>query len=195
MTELKESQKLFIHPVRHVGRQTTPHRNATMEPMQPIDRLPGTEDWNDRIRSKKEPTKMTRMKLLKLQPKIKLKLPRLHSVAAIDRPETTKQLPPITEVVWQQPQEMQLCDKYKNPTSNINNTTHTLYFKQKNDVESQTSPIKEISPQVSGSSETKLRAYQYNAPMTPRNDNMKSNETQLTRQPMTVEMTTIPLRK
>ena len=44
VTELKESQKLVIHPVRHVGRQTTPQRNATMEEMQPIDRLPGTED-------------------------------------------------------------------------------------------------------------------------------------------------------
>ena len=52
MTELEESQKLFIHPVRHVGRQTTPQRNATIEPMQPIDRLPGTEDRKGRIRSK-----------------------------------------------------------------------------------------------------------------------------------------------
>ena len=70
MTELKESQKLFTHSVRHVGRQTTPQRNASMEPMQAIDRLPGTEDRKDKIRSKKEPIKMTRMKLLKLQPKI-----------------------------------------------------------------------------------------------------------------------------
>ena len=45
--ELKENQKLFIHPVRHVERQTAPQRNATMEPMQPIDRLPGTEDRED----------------------------------------------------------------------------------------------------------------------------------------------------
>ena len=45
--ELKESQKLFIHPVRYVGRQTTPQRNATMEPMQQIERLPSTEDLNN----------------------------------------------------------------------------------------------------------------------------------------------------
>ena len=44
MEELKQSQKLFIHPVRLVGRQTISQRNATMEPMQPIDHLPGTED-------------------------------------------------------------------------------------------------------------------------------------------------------
>ena len=70
VTELNKSQKLFIHPLRHVGRQTTPQRNATMEPMQRIDHLPGKEDWKHGIKSKKEPTKLTRMKLLRLQPKI-----------------------------------------------------------------------------------------------------------------------------
>ena len=40
VTELKESRKLFIPPVRHVERQTTPQRKATMEPRQPINRLP-----------------------------------------------------------------------------------------------------------------------------------------------------------
>ena len=44
VTELKESQNLFTHPVRHVVRQTIPQRDAIMEPMQPIDRLPGRED-------------------------------------------------------------------------------------------------------------------------------------------------------
>ena len=32
--------------------------------------LPDREDWKDKIRSKKEPIKMTQMKLLRLQPKI-----------------------------------------------------------------------------------------------------------------------------
>ena len=40
VTEPKESQKLFTHPVRHVARQTIPQRDAIREPMQPIDRLP-----------------------------------------------------------------------------------------------------------------------------------------------------------
>ena len=70
VTEPKESQKLFTHPVRHVEQPTTPQRDATLEPMQTIDRLPGTEDRKDKIRSKKEPIKMTRMKLLRLQPNI-----------------------------------------------------------------------------------------------------------------------------
>ena len=44
VTELKESQKLFTHPVRYAVRQTIPQRDAIMEPMQPIDRLPDRED-------------------------------------------------------------------------------------------------------------------------------------------------------
>ena len=52
VTEPKESQKLFTHPVRHVVRQTIPQRDAIMEPMHPIDRLPGREDRKDKIRSR-----------------------------------------------------------------------------------------------------------------------------------------------
>ena len=70
VTELKESQKLFTHPVRHVVKQTIQQRDAIMEPMQPIDRLSGREDRKDKTRSKKEPIKMTQMKLLRLQPRI-----------------------------------------------------------------------------------------------------------------------------
>ena len=66
VTELKESQKLFAHPVRHVVRQTIPQRDAIMEPMQPIDRLPGKEDRKDKIRFKKELFKMTKMKIARL---------------------------------------------------------------------------------------------------------------------------------
>ena len=40
VTEPKQNRKLFTHPVRHVEKQTTPQRNATLEPMQPIDRPP-----------------------------------------------------------------------------------------------------------------------------------------------------------
>ena len=64
---------------------------------------------------------------------------RLHSGTAVDRAETTK-LPPITEVVWQQPQETYLFGIHNDSTNNN---------KGKNDVEAQTSPIKETSPQVS----------------------------------------------
>ena len=70
VTEQRESQKLFSHPVRHVKNQTTPQRKATLEPMQPTDRLPGAEDRKNRIKSHSESIKTTLMKLLKLQPKI-----------------------------------------------------------------------------------------------------------------------------
>ena len=70
VTEPKDSQKLLTHPVRHVARQTNPQTIAIMEPMQPIDRLPGKEDRKDKIKSKKEPIKKTQMKLLRLHPKI-----------------------------------------------------------------------------------------------------------------------------
>ena len=69
VTEQKESQKLFTHLVRHVEKQTTPQKNATLEPMQPIDSLPGIKDRKDKIRTQEEPTKVTLMKFLKLQPK------------------------------------------------------------------------------------------------------------------------------
>ena len=66
----KESQKLLMQPVTHVEKQITPLRNAPLEPIQPIDHLPGTEDRNNRTKSNKETIKVIRMKLLKLQPKI-----------------------------------------------------------------------------------------------------------------------------
>ena len=77
-------------------------------------------------------------------------MPRLHSGATTDRPEVTHLiLPPIPEVVWQQPQENHVNNIHNDLTKEIQNDTHTP--KQKNDVEAQTSPIKETSPQKSGS--------------------------------------------
>ena len=68
-------------------------------------------------------------------------MPRLHSGAACDRPETNEisKLPPIPEVVWQQPTE--------NVTNqnNLNNTTNDSTLKR--NVASQTSPPKGTQPQ------------------------------------------------
>ena len=77
-------------------------------------------------------------------------MPRLHSGAAIDRPETIK-LPSIAEIVRQQLQETHSIDMHKNSTTNINNSTHTPNFERKNDVESLTLLIRDTSTQVSGS--------------------------------------------
>ena len=68
-------------------------------------------------------------------------MPRLHSGAACDRPETNEisKLPPTPEVVWQQPTE--------NVTNqnNLNNTTNDSTLKT--NVGSQTSRPKGIQPQ------------------------------------------------
>ena len=77
-------------------------------------------------------------------------MPRLHSGAAIDRPEVTHvTLPPTPEVVWQQSQETYLTNIHNDLTNETHKDTHTP--KKKSDVEAQTSPIKETSSQVSGS--------------------------------------------
>ena len=77
-------------------------------------------------------------------------MPSLHSGAAIDRPETTHvKLPPIPEVVWQQPQETHVSNIYLTVINENHENTHMPESKQRSDVESQTSPIKENSPQVS----------------------------------------------
>ena len=82
-------------------------------------------------------------------------MPRLHSGAAIDRPETTQlKLPPIPEAVWQQPQETNIYQTCNNET---HKKTHMPESKQSSVVESQTSPINETSPQVSVSSTEPLQ--------------------------------------
>ena len=74
-------------------------------------------------------------------------------------------LPPIPEVVWQQPQETHLIDIQNKSTNNI---------QRKNDVEAQTSPIKETSSQVSGSdTELFLENQTRNTPVQCPNDSKK----------------------
>ena len=68
-------------------------------------------------------------------------MPRLHSGPACDRPETNEKskLPPIPEVVWQQPTENVINQ------DNLNNTTNDPILKT--NVASQTSPTKGTQPQ------------------------------------------------
>ena len=91
-------------------------------------------------------------------------MPRLHSGVTIDRPEA-KKLPPTCEVVPQQPQETHLIDIHNNSTTNI---------KRKNDVESQKLPMKETSPEVSGSdTESLLENQTRSTPVQGTNDSEK----------------------
>ena len=106
-------------------------------------------------------------------------MPRLHSGAAIDRPEVTHlTLPPIPEVVWQQPQETHITNINNDLTNKTHEHTHTP--KQKNDVEAQTSPLKETSSQVSGSdTESLLENQTRSIPVQcPNDSNKRQNEIQ-----------------
>ena len=79
-------------------------------------------------------------------------MPLPHSGAAIHRPEVTHlKLPPTPENVWQQPQETHLTDIHNFLTNGTHKDTHIPEFKQKINLEAQTSPIKETSSQLSGS--------------------------------------------
>ena len=102
-------------------------------------------------------------------------MPRLHSGAAVDRPETTHlKLPPTPEVVWQQPQETHVSNIYQTITNELHKITHMPESQQRSDVESQTSPIKETSPQVSVSSTEPLLGNQTRSPLVPSlNDSKK----------------------
>ena len=93
-------------------------------------------------------------------------MPRLHAGAAIDRQETTQlKLPPIPEVVWQQPQETHVPNIYQTCKNETHKNTHMPESKQSSDVKSQRSPIKETSPQVSISSTEPLLGKQTRSPL------------------------------
>ena len=107
-------------------------------------------------------------------------MPRLHSGAAIDRPETTQlKLPPITEVVWQQPQETHVPNIYQTCNNETHKNTHMPQSKQRSVVESQTSPIKETSPQVS--STEPLLGNQTRSPLVPSLNDFKKPSSEIQR--------------
>ena len=106
-------------------------------------------------------------------------MPCLHSGVATDRPEVTHlTLPPIPEVVWQQPQETHLTAIDNDFTNETHKDTHMP--KQKNDVEAQSLPIKETSSQVSGSDrESSLDNQTRSIPVqSPNDSNKQQNEIQ-----------------
>ena len=109
-------------------------------------------------------------------------MPRLHSVAAIDRPETTQlKLPPIPEVVWQQPQETHVPNIYQTYNNETHKNTHMPESKQRSDVESQTLPIKGTSPQVSVFSTEPLLGNQTRSPLVPSLNDSKEPSSEIQR--------------
>ena len=114
-------------------------------------------------------------------------MPRLNSGAATDRPETTNLiLPPITQVVRQQPQETYLTDIHKNSTTETHKNIQMHDFKQRNDVVSQTSLMKETSFQVSGSSTELFRGNQTGSPPVQSLNNSKKPQSEIQRHEMKI---------
>ena len=109
-------------------------------------------------------------------------MPSLHSGAAIDRPETTQlKLPPIPDVVWQQPQETHVPNIYQTCKNETHKNTLMPESKQRSDVESQTSPIKESSPQVPVSSTEPLLGNQARSPLVPSLNDSKKPSSEIER--------------
>ena len=110
-------------------------------------------------------------------------MPRLHSGAAIDRPAVTHlKLPPISEAVWQQPQETHLTNIHNVLTNETHKNAYIAESKQRNDVEAQTFPIKETSSQVSGSdTESLLGNQSRSTPIQSPNDSKKQKKIEIQR--------------
>ena len=102
-------------------------------------------------------------------------MPRFHSGATIDRPETTHiKHPPIPEFVWQQPQETHVPNIYQTFNNETHKNTHMPESKHRSDVKSQTSPLKETLPQVSVSRTEALLGNQARSALVPSlNDSKK----------------------
>ena len=112
-------------------------------------------------------------------------MPRPHSRAATDRPEKTNLiLPPIPEVVWQQPQETHLTNNHKTLITATHKNLHMPESKQKNDVQSQTSPMRETSSQLSGSSTESLLVNQTGSTPVQNLNDSKERQSEIQRQEM-----------
>ena len=116
-------------------------------------------------------------------------MPRLHCGAAIDRPETNHlKLPPIREVVWQQPQETHVPNIHKTLTNETHKNTQMPESKQRSDVESQTLTIKETSLQVSVSSTEPFLGNQTRSALVPSLNDSKKPSSEIQRNE--IDMTT-----
>ena len=115
-------------------------------------------------------------------------MPRLHSGAAIDGPEVALlTLPPFPEVVRQLAQETHVTNIHKLLANETHKKTHIPEFKQRNDVEAQTLPIKETSSQLSGSdteslleNQTRSTPVQYPNGSKKQQHEIQRNETDMT---------------
>ena len=154
--------------------------NASNRPP-PLNKRPEGQNQVQHIDNQNKPKGSAQTKAQK-----KLELPGLHSGTAIDGTETQKS-PPVPQIVRQQPPETYLVDIHRDSNT------------EAHEMESKTLPMKETSPQESGSDtetfpEKQNRKRQYNASMTLKKDNSKFKKRILTRQVITVEMSKFSLK-
>ena len=121
--------ELSTHPVRPGVKLTIPQKIVNLERMQRRDHQEKTAGRTDSSPTKKC-SKQLRWECSSYRPNFKLEMPRLHSGTACNRPVTTKAptLPPIAEVVWQQPSEIFTDEYILNDISNdstVQNTQET----------------------------------------------------------------------
>ena len=105
-TEKTENLVLCPYPVRELVKTNRPRERFFRSQHSKQAAYPGQEtNWTGPSPTKRHPKQYNR-ECPGCSPTFKLEMPRLHYEAAIDKSETTKTiLPPIPEVVWQQPPE------------------------------------------------------------------------------------------
>ena len=101
--EQNESQKLFIHAVRHVAKGTTPQKDVMFEPMQQTSHCPGRANRRDRV----DITNRTHRTVWLLVSRPKSKILTRNASSSLQNCEWQtgdhqKKTPPIPDVVWQQ---------------------------------------------------------------------------------------------
>ena len=66
---MTENYGVSTHRKWSAAKQTITEKDSTLELLQPIDCLPGTENLKDRIKYNKETVERTQINVLELQPK------------------------------------------------------------------------------------------------------------------------------
>ena len=92
VTESKGSQKLFIHPVRHVTKRNAPQKDVLLETMQQTGHFPGKANRKDRVDLNNRAHRTEKMVVSGLQPNILTRNATFHSETTSDWPETTRKI-------------------------------------------------------------------------------------------------------
>ena len=131
--ELKESQKNCLSTLRDMWEDKPLHSEMLLwSQCIQLTTSPAQITRKSESGPRKSQPKWCERNCSGCSPKYQVKVSCIHSGADTDSPETIK-LPPILDVVWQQPEETHLIDILKNSITNFDNSTHMPAIKQRND--------------------------------------------------------------